>query len=66
MLQEKEIEGYQETVLMVESVTTWSAGLVHSARTKMKDNVMFVFKERHVRLGCCKHKGCPKMSGFGL
>lgn len=24
------------------------------------------FKGRYVRLGCCKHKGCSMMSGFGL
>lgn len=45
MLQEGENEGYQGTVLMLKSVTTWSPGLVHTARMKLKEDVMFVLKE---------------------
>jgi len=38
-------EGYRETVLMVKSVSSWSAGLLHTARMKLKEDLMFDVKE---------------------
>lgn len=64
MLQEGENEGYQETVLMVKSVTTWSACIHRKDEAEGQCNVCF--KGRYIRLGCCKHKGCSITSGFGL
>lgn len=44
MLQTGEDEGSQESAPRLKSVTTQSAGLVHTAKMKLKDDVMFVLK----------------------